>query len=93
MTEKTNVQPSLPVTDPDNVPVVFVSQVAGHGHLNGVINLTLATAKFTPRGEKIDPDMQVTSRLRMDLFCAQELRDALDGLIRQNTKPSTAKAN
>jgi hypothetical protein len=26
----------------------------------------------------------------MDLYCAQQLRDALDGLIRQNTKPLAA---
>lgn len=93
MTEKTNVQPSLPVTDPDNVPVVFVNQVAGSGHLNGVINLTFATAKFTPHGDAIDPDLQVTSRLRMDLFCAQDLVETLQALISTNTKRPATRPN
>lgn len=78
----------LPITDPYQVPVVFVNQVACSGFLNGNCNLTLATARFTPEGGKVAADLVVTSRLRMDLFCVQQLRDTLDQILTQNTKAS-----
>lgn len=77
---------SLPLTDPNNVSVTFVSQVAGVGFLNGVLNVTLATARFTPIGSEVTPDIIVSSRLRFDLFCAQELHNLLGKIIEQNTK-------
>lgn len=83
-----NNDPSI--TDPHRVPAVFVNSLVGRGFLNGVVNLTFATALFTPHEDKVDPDCIITCRLRMDLYCAQQLRDALDGLIRQNTKPLAA---
>ena len=72
------------VTDPHAVPVTFVNQVVAAGHLNGVVNLTLATARWspTPKGE-VDIDMVVASRLRMDLVCAVQMRDQLDRIIAQ----------
>lgn len=74
----------LKVTDPDNVSVTFINQVLGQGHTNGVINLTLGVARFTPEttGE-IDVDMVIASRLRMDIVAAQQLRDCLDELLRK----------
>ena len=71
----------------DKVPVQFVNCVVVQGHLNGVINVTLGTYNFSPNAEgKIDPDTVVTSRLRMDLACAKQLRDALDQMLTQATK-------
>jgi len=79
---------SPPLTDPDSIPITFVNQVVGSGHLYGVVNLTFAVARFTPAADgKVDPDLVISSRLRMDLVCAQQLRDALDGILAQNAKP------
>lgn len=80
---------SLTISDPDNVPVQFVNQVVGSGHLNGVLNITLATARFTPNNSaKVDIDLVIASRLRMDLFCATQLRDVLNGIIEQTKAPA-----
>jgi hypothetical protein len=83
---------ALTVTDPHNVTPTFVNDVVGSGFLNGVCNITFATALFTPSPEgTIIPDLIISSRLRMDLFCAIALRDALNHLIEANAKG--AKAN
>jgi len=81
-------QEFLPISDPQNVPVTFVNQVVARGVLNGIVNVTLAVAQFTPTPEgKVDPDLVIASRLRMDLFCAVQLRDALDALIKGSVAP------
>jgi hypothetical protein len=71
--------------------VVFVNNLAAWGFLNGVLNLAFSTCQFLPQevdGEtKVVTDEVVTANLRMDLFAAQQLRDALDGIIEANTKP------
>jgi hypothetical protein len=79
----------LPVTDPHRVPSCFVNQVAGAGHLNGVINITFATAMFTPTAKGIEPDLVITSRLRMDMFCAEQLYAQLGAIIAKNAKPES----
>lgn len=78
----------LTVTDPNNVPVTFVNQVLGQGHANGVINLTLGVARWTPVGPRedapngvVEVDMVIASRLRMDLQCAKQMRDSLNELL------------
>ena len=81
MTEK---PAAPPITDPHHTQVTFVNQVVGQGHLNGVVNLTFAVANFTPNADgKVDIDLVVASRLRMDMFCATQLRDALTTVIDQ----------
>lgn len=79
----------LPVTDPHRVPIVFVNQVVGAGHLNGVINITFAAALFTPTKNGIEPDLVITSRLRMDMFCAEQLYAQLGQIIAKNSKNET----
>jgi hypothetical protein len=85
----------LKILDPHNVDVTFASAVGGSGFLNGVINLTLVTTRWTPEAlgaEMVPPDLVVSSRLRFDLKCAQDIRDALNAIIEANTKP-TSKPN
>lgn len=80
MTDK----PKAP-TDPYNIPVIFVNSVVGQGHLNSVANFTFATARWTPQDDgTVDPDMAISCRLRMDLLCVQQLRDACDTILQQN---------
>ncbi len=80
------------VTDPLNVPVVFVNQVLGQGHVNGVVNITFGTARFTPSGiGEIDIDMVVGSRLRMDMACARQLRDNLSALLDKQPEANNAE--
>lgn len=74
------------LADPYNVPVTFVNEVAAIGFLNGVVNVTFTTARFSPIGEKVETDSIVASRLRLDLHCAQALRDFLDKIVDENTK-------
>lgn len=77
---------SEPLTDPRNVDVVFVNEVAGIGILNGVVNLTLSTALFTPQDKIVLQDKIVASRLRFDLFVAQNLHQLLGDILDANTK-------
>ena len=86
MTDPETQSNSLPVTDPRRVPITFVNQVVGSGHLNGVVNLTFAAALFTPNGDSVDPDLVITSRLRMDRFCAEQLYVTLGAIIQKYTK-------
>ena len=72
------------ISDPNNAQVIFVNQVLGQGHLNGVINLTLGVARFTPdESDNVETDMVIAARLRMDLVCAMQLRDSLDAIIKK----------
>jgi len=74
--------------DPHNVQTVFVNELAGSGFLNGVVNLTFSTAQFTPIENVVALDRVVASRIRMDLTCAMELRNALDRIISESTAPT-----
>lgn len=88
MTDKPTVA-SVEIRDPHNVPVVFANSVVGSGHLNNVVNVTLAVAQFSPISDnKIDPDLVIAARLRMDLLCATQLRDALTSILEQAIKPA-----
>lgn len=84
---------TLKITDPNNVAVTFCNQVIGQGHLNGVVNVTLGVARFTPNQSAIDVDMVVAARLRMDLACAVQLRDGLDAIIKKNLPAAEEKLN
>lgn len=70
--------------------ITFVNTLAVSGFNNGVINLAFTTASFVPQedGDKVIVAVNefISANLRMDLFCAQQLRDALDKIIEQNTK-------
>ena len=79
-------QDKLQLPDPNNVPVTFVNEVAAAGFLNGVINLTMAVARFDPVGTDVVPASIIAARLRMDLYCAQSLHALLGKIIEQNTK-------
>lgn len=83
----------LPIGDPYKTPTVFVNQMVGSGYLNGVVNITLATAQFTPnQSGGVDPDMVIASRLRMDLFCAEQIYEALGKMIAQQ-RPRAESTN
>lgn len=70
--------------------VTFVNHVAVNGFLNGVCNLSLSQSRFVPSGEgnKVALEHHIVLDLRFDLFCAQQIRDALDKIIADNTKPA-----
>ena len=82
-------QPTLKITDPDNVAITFVNEVGNVGFLNGILNVTFTAARFTPNntpdGIQIAPDIVVASRLRMDLQCAQQLHTMIGSIIEANT--------
>ena len=74
-----------------DVPVIFVNSLAVRGFLNGNINLAFNTAQFLP--ETVDGETKVTSQdvitanLRMDLYCAQQVYEALGKIIQEQTTP------
>lgn len=80
-------------------PVIFVNAVSVAGFQNGVVNVALTTFGFTPTIEEgtgkamVATDEQLAANLRMDLFCAEQLRDHLDRIIKQNTKPAPDQVN
>lgn len=81
-------------TDPNTVPVTFVNELEAIGFLNGVVNLSLMTARFTAVRSMTDPgalaqvvpDMVVGARLRFDLALAMQLHAQLGAIIEANTK-------
>jgi hypothetical protein len=88
MTDKPTVT-TIEIRDPHRVPVTFCNQVVGSGHLNNVVNITLAVAQFTPSTDNtINPDLVIAARLRMDLFAARQLHEALGAIIEQALKPA-----
>ena len=77
------------ITDPFHVNTTFVNDVVASGSLNGVVNLTFATALFSPgEDNKVDPDLVISSRLRMDLYCAQNLYAALGKILENPGRPT-----
>ncbi len=77
-----NAPDTFIVPDPDNVPVTFVNQVFAAGALNGVVNLNLAVALFSPNvAGKIEADAKVACRLRMDMGCAQQMHTQLGRIL------------
>lgn len=80
----------------DRCPVVFVNTLAVSGFNNGICNLAFTTASFIPQDEEgkvvVALDEFVSANLRMDLLCAQQVRDALSKIIEANTSPA-GKAN
>jgi hypothetical protein len=81
------VPKSHPVSDPNNEPVKFVTTLGNFGCINGVVNLTLMTARYIPYAfpAEAHPHLIIAALLRMDLRCAIEVRDALHQLIEDNT--------
>ena len=71
------------ITKPmDDVGVTFVNTVLGQGELNGNVNLTLGTALFSPTVDtKIDADIRVSCRLRMDKACARQIYESLGRVL------------
>lgn len=81
--------------------VAYVTELEVSGFLNGVINMAFSTAQFIPEvvlGEPgsdtarmvVAPAPVITANLRFDLRLAQVIRDRLDELIEENTKPRAA---
>ena len=67
----------------DNVGVTFINTVLGRGILGNIINVQLGVFNFSEDGEgKIHFDPSIASRLRMDIDCAKQLRDALDWCVK-----------
>ena len=92
--EAQGVEQVIEIRDPNSVPVTFVNQVIGQGVLNGVINITFGTAQFTPKGgDNVDVDMVVSSRLRMDVICAQRLYEGLGAMLKQLFPDGEGKPN
>ena len=71
----------------ENADVVYVSNLAVHGFLNGVVNLCFQTAEFLPAVDKDGKPAVASANLRTDLNVAQQVRDVLDKIIEDNTRP------
>ena len=80
--------------DQKYVAPTFVNSVAISGFLNGNVNLALATIHWFPV-EGDDGKLAVSAKeeiavdLRLDLYCAQQLHDALGRIIEANTAPKS----
>lgn len=82
----------FPVYDPNNEPVKFVTTVGNSGFINGVVNVTLLTTRYTPFQfpGPAEPNLIISALLRMDLKCAMDLHEALGSLIAANTEQPRA---
>jgi len=79
-----------------DVEVVYVTELVASGFMNGIINMAFSTYQFIPEyvhPENEDPHFEVapapvlSANLRFDLRLAIILRDRLDQIIEENTKP------
>ena len=72
----------------DDTGVTFVNVVLGRGMLNNVVNLQFGVFQFSENEEtgKIEPDIVINCRLRMDRMCAQQLYTQLGELFEQIEK-------
>jgi len=73
--------------------VTFVNTMTVSGFLNGILNLSFTTARFTANGDKVEPDEYPSLYLRMDLACAQAVHEALGKVLAANTKPEKSDMN
>jgi len=75
----------------EDADVVFVSNLAVHGFNNGVCNLVFQTYQFLPivKDDKVvvATGDYISANIRMDLFVAQQVVDALTQYLEQNTRP------
>ena len=71
--------------------VVYVTNLAVSGFLNGVCNLGFSVAHFLPvqDGDKVRVDAaeEMAANIRFDLLVAQQVYEALGKIIDDNTKP------
>ena len=78
-------------------PVIFATGLAVRGFCNGVCNIALSQAQYLP--ELVEGQMQVTTQelivanLRMDLFCAQQVYEAIGKILADQTKPAPKEMN
>lgn len=78
--------------------VVFVNDLEVSGFVNGVVNMAFSTLQFVPDtqvvGDEvklvIEPMPVITANLRFDLRLAQIMRDRLDQIIEENTRPKVS---
>lgn len=86
-----------------DVEVAYVTELVASGFMNGVINMAFSTYQFIPAYEPPDagdPDGEgrvvvspapiLSANLRFDLRLAQILRDRLDQIIEENTRPKVS---
>jgi hypothetical protein len=78
--------------------VVFVNDLEVSGFVNGVVNMAFSTLQFVPDTQVVDDEVKlviepmpvITANLRFDLRLAQIMRDRLDQIIEENTKPKVS---
>lgn len=79
---------------PDDCSPTFVNNVAVHGFVNGNVNLLFTQIRWYPVAKE-DGTVEVAATqpsvvdLRMDLFCAQQVYDALGKYLEEHTKKQT----
>lgn len=80
----------------DAPEVTFVNGLAAYGVVNGVMNVAFVTFAHIPDIDSITGHTNgvvearpfISANLRMDLACVQQLRDACDKALAENTKPA-----
>ena len=72
-----------------DAPLIFVNSLEVHGTLNGVVNMLLSTARFSPEGDKVTAKSEYAVDLRFDLFLAQQIHEALGKILAEQTKPAS----
>lgn len=75
--------------------VTFVNGVLGGGILNGVVNLQLGVCLFDHVDDKgqVLANLTPAAYLRMDLLCAQTVRDYLNDILTKVEPTTRAGAN
>lgn len=87
-TLRVEIAPGNLIPDPNNVPVTFCNTCLGGGVVNGVINIAMGIARFTPTIDgKIDVDQIIAARLRMDVNAALALKQFIETQLAMLAEP------
>jgi len=81
------------MSETKDTPLIFVNSVGVQGSLNGIVNLLLSQARFMPNNAgEVKIEIVHVVDLRFDLYCAQQIHDAIGKILEDQTKPAP-KAN
>lgn len=81
--------------DPADAPLIVASAIELSGHNNGICNILLNRVVYVPVANsdgstRIEAHKVYPADIRFDLFCAQQIHDALGKILDEQTKPKLA---
>lgn len=80
------------VRDTHMAPVIYFDGAPNFGNNRGIVNITLAVARQTAKGDGVEMNVSVAAYLRCSIPAAVELREALEKALLMGI-PAQGEAN